>query len=459
MQKAITSLIKAEVGRYTISLVMWPYVGLHQNFYQTQNREGLMTKILDWRRAEDPRDVIHLAVQALAEGHLVAFPTDHQYIVAASTLRKDACDRLIQLGGTTPAALTGVAASKKNGTSLGESTNGQNAGMSVDASLLVRSADEIIDYVPDASQIAIRLAQRGWPGPLEIQLKGGHPTALTSQLNKDAVESISRPNGYLSFSRPHHESLEHVVRLSVGPLMTINAVSKTAASKGGIARSDSVVVTAEDVSNDVALAVDDGRAVSAGRSTVVRIDGSKCELVREGIVSIDNLVELTQFTVLFVCTGNTCRSPMAETILRSKLSERFADRFQNNSVPPIVVTSAGVSAGPGSPASDGAVSAMSAMGLDLSRHQSKLASQQLLERADWILTMTGGHRQAILARFPHVANKVYSLDPDGRDVSDPYGSSVDVYQSCALKISSYLDVWVDRLDENSMPVWDKIKEK
>ncbi len=50
------------------------------------------------------------------------------------------------------------------------------------------------------------------------------------------------------------------------------------------------------------------------------------------------------------------------------------------------------------------------------------------------------------------------LDPDGRDVTDPYGATVDVYQECAAKISSYLDIWIDRLDQNSMPVWHTKKE-
>lgn len=99
--------------------------------------------------------------------------------------------------------------------------------------------------------------------------------------------------------------------------------------------------------------------------------------------------------VLFVCTGNTCRSSMAEAILKSH------GKFE--------VRSAGVAADPGSKASPQAMRVVSARGLDLSQHRASLIDQAAVDWADLILTMTGRHKAAVLERFPAAGEKVYTL--------------------------------------------------
>lgn len=101
---------------------------------------------------------------------------------------------------------------------------------------------------------------------------------------------------------------------------------------------------------------------------------------------------------------------------------------------------------------------MSRLGLDLTGHQSQLAHPRFLDRADLILTMTASHRQNLLSRWPHLANKTFGLAPDQVDVIDPYGGPVEVYQECALKIDQYLDTWVEKLDESILPMWTLEKE-
>ena len=379
-----------------------------------------MTKILDWKRAEDPRDVIHLAVQALAEGHLVAFPSDVHYVVVASCLRPSAVD------------------------SLGSIVASSNQVVRPVVSLLPRSADEILDFVPDASPVALRLANRTWPGPLEILIKNGHPTSLTSQLAKSVQAKILATDGYLALSMPQHESLEQVVRLSAGPLLVAAALSD--------AQSEAAV-SAQQVSSRVALSIDDGQTPDPSRTTVVQVEGSNCFIEREGRLSKQQLVAMSQFTIVLVCTGNTCRSPMAEVLLNKKLGVRFASRFQNGSFAPIIARSAGVAASPGVPASAGAIAAMASFGLDLTEHQSQSTHPSLLERADLILTMTSNHRQNLLSRWPHLSGKTFGLAPDQMDVSDPFGGPVEVYQACAKKIDQFLDSWVEKLDENILPIW------
>lgn len=379
-----------------------------------------MTKILNWKRAEDPRDVIHLAVQALAEGHLVAFPSDVHYVVVASALH--------------PCAVN----------SLGAISNSSNQSSLSQACLLPRSADEVLDFVPDVSSVALRLANRGWPGPLEILVKNGHPSSLATQLEKSIQSKLYDQHLYLALSIPRHESLEQVVRLSAGPMLVAPAIHN---AKGDVA------LEAQHVAGTVALAIDGGPTTIPSQTTIVRIDGSKCTIEREGRLSEQQLTAMSQFTIALVCTGNTCRSPMAEAILNGKLKARFPSKFQSDRFAPIVACSAGVAASSGDPASAGAIAAMKSFGLDLRDHQSQPANPSLLDRADLILTMTANHRQNLLSRWPHLASKTFGLAPDQMDVSDPFGGPVEVYEACAKKIDQYLDAWVQKLDEENLAIW------
>jgi protein-tyrosine phosphatase len=202
------------------------------------------------------------------------------------------------------------------------------------------------------------------------------------------------------------------------------------------------------VSEDVAFVIDSGTIDRVGVTTVVRVEGNRCEILREGLMTAENLSSSTSFTILIVCTGNTCRSPMAESLLKDKLKSHVESvTFR--------VVSAGVAAQPGGPASEGALVAMKERGLSLDEHQSRSISQSLLERSDLILTMTSNHRQAILSRWPHVSSKVFCLASAGSDVSDPYGGPIEAYRKCADRIDQCLDEWVEKLDTKSFPTWIK----
>lgn len=126
-------------------------------------------------------------------------------------------------------------------------------------------------------------------------------------------------------------------------------------------------------------------------------------------------------TALVVCTGNTCRSPMAAGWLQAKLAGKGWG-----------VVSAGVAAGGGSPASPEAVVAMREMGVDISGHRSQALSRELVTAADYILAMTSGHLSEIVQRFPDAREKTFLMhgfSPDSdRDVMDPMGFAVEVYR-------------------------------
>lgn len=142
--------------------------------------------------------------------------------------------------------------------------------------------------------------------------------------------------------------------------------------------------------------------------------------------------------VLFVCTGNTCRSPMAAALFNAMAQERGVDAFAQ---------SAGIAAYEGLPASIGAVGAMEERGLDVSLHCAHQMTREDADGADVILCMTSRHAEEVRARFPQAADKTFPLSSfsGGAEVSDPFGGDAEEYEACADLIESALDVIFDKL--------------
>ena len=101
---------------------------------------------------------------------------------------------------------------------------------------------------------------------------------------------------------------------------------------------------------------------------------------------------------------------------------------------------------PGAPAAGQSIEVMRQMGVDISAHASQPMTQRLAQCSDVILTLTNGHRQAIVSQWPDLNQSVKTLRPDGGDIADPIGAPVAVYQSCAQQIQQCVEHWTSTID-------------
>jgi protein-tyrosine phosphatase len=370
-----------------------------------------MTEVFQWRTHPDPAAVVARAAQGLRAGGLVALPTETVYTLAASALVPDAVERL-----------RGAAAAAE--------------GADVPLTLSLRAPAECEDWVPELPKYGRRFARRCWPGPVTLVFASGTRGGLSEQLPA-AVRSRVCPDGRLCLGVAAHAAVRQTLEQVAGPV-----VVRAARAADGPARTAPEVLTAYD--GQIDLLVDDGPCHFGQPATVVQVAGDGWDVLEEGVVPRQTLGRLAQCVILFVCTGNTCRSPLAEGLCRDLLARRLGCPPGELAERGFIVLSAGVSAMMGCGATPEAVATAQTRGVDLSGHASQPLTASLLGQADYVFAMTAGHLRTVAARFPHAADRLQLLSPRGEDVVDPIGGDQHVYDRCAEQIVACLE---DRLPE------------
>jgi len=147
--------------------------------------------------------------------------------------------------------------------------------------------------------------------------------------------------------------------------------------------------------------------------------------------------------IIFVCTGNICRSAMAHGYMQKRLKDVNLEEDY-------IIESAGTNAYTGDRATDFAIKAMQKYNTDITKHRATYIEESDVKEADLVLCMTFAHKSRVLNRYPKLKEKVFTLkeymgEKEYLDIDDPWGFSMDVYTSCAKEIVYYVDKLIEKI--------------
>jgi len=168
------------------------------------------------------------------------------------------------------------------------------------------------------------------------------------------------------------------------------------------------------------------------------IRAQDCQVVAPAIA------ETLRRLVVFVCHGNTARSPIAQAICNAEIASRYGLSLESLDGLGIKAMSAGLTAHPGEPLAAEAKRALRSIGMPITEHRSRNLTRGLAQKAEIIFCMTRAQREAVIAMYPALIAKTECLDPDG-DIEDPKGSALDVFLSCAERIRDLVRARFDQL--------------
>jgi protein-tyrosine phosphatase len=283
-----------------------------------------------------------------------------------------------------------------------------------------------------------RLARRFWPGPLTLLFTDGVADGLMGRLS-GAVQTSLGCDGGLRLRTPAHDAVLETVREFPGPIVLSELLN---ANGAGAVTGEAI---RQRIGDRVDLLIDDGPGTHDQPATVVKVMGKSWTVVQPGVVTAEHLTQQSACLVVFVCTGNTCRSPLAEGLCKKLLAERLGCSVEELPRRGFYVLSAGLAAMMGGEAATEAVEVGRGFGADLTSHQTRPLSEDLASQADFLVAMTRGHLMALTDHYPRLGSRPRLLSAAGDDIPDPIGSPREVYQECADQIWRCLAPLVDEI--------------
>lgn len=365
----------------------------------------MATEIIAVKSAADSKAEIQRAAEAMAAGALVAFPTETVYGLAASAAVAEGVQRLRRV----------------------KQRDAQQP-----FTVHIGRRDDCEKFVPELSSLARRFIRKGWPGPLTLVLPVDDPTkaAVHSRLSRTGQDAVYKDNTVgLRFP-------DHPVAIALLTAVDAPIIASSANRSGQAPPHDADAVRAA-LGDQADYLLDGGPSRYRKGSTIVAINGSHYRLLREGVFDDRTIRRFAALHILFVCTGNTCRSPMAEGMFKKMVADKIGCSIAELTERGIYIHSAGTMAFAGGPASPEAVAVCKQLGIDISSHQARLLTLDMIHPADYIYTMGSHHLEVVRSQAPADIGKATVLDPD-KDISDPVDGTMDDYERVAKRLREAL---------------------
>ncbi|MHC4456394.1 MAG: L-threonylcarbamoyladenylate synthase [Planctomycetota bacterium] len=361
----------------------------------------MQTKIIKLDATKPDKAKIKEAAALIDAGGLVAFPTETVYGIACR-VQTQSLTKLNNLKGRTP---------DKHYT------------------LHIDRRDEVKKYVPAMGLRVEKLINKTWPGPLTIvfELSNEDMDKQQSRLDKAVFEYLYTNDNTIGIRCPDNPIASLLLESTKSPV-----VAPSANITGQEPSVDPQQVITQ-FSGQIELLLDGGPCRHKKSSTVVKIGNKGLKILRKGVYTEKYLQEISQVKFLFVCTGNTCRSPIAEGTFRKYLAKKLDCEVDHLDKMGYKTFSAGILETSGSPATREAIAACAAKGIDIKAHKSRTLSQELVEESDFIFAMAQMHREQIIALSSAASEKCVLL-AENKDIPDPIGQPQQVYNNCAEMI-------------------------